>query len=80
MTPIFFKKIISNTFLNIKTILFNIMDNDNNSSFYHKEQYMCFLNEIFELLQNTLTSIENLYYKHVLFPKIQKIYKNETKT
>lgn len=56
------------------------MDYDNHSSSYHKEQYMSFLNEIFELLHNTLTSIENLYYKHVLFPKIQKIYKNESKT
>lgn len=72
---LFFKKQIINIFLDIKNIFNNIMNENNWLYFNKKKYYFNFLTEIFEVLSNTLSKIETIYYKYFLFPKLEQIYK-----
>lgn len=71
---LFLKKQIINIFLDIKNIFYYIL-NDNWLYFNNKKYYFNFLNEIFDVLSNTLLKIETIYYKYFLFPKLQQFYK-----
>ncbi len=71
---LFIKKQIINLFYDIKKI-FGYMLDDNWLYFKNKSSYFQFLNEIFNLLSNTLIKIENIYYKYFLFEKLHHMVK-----
>ena len=66
------KKFIINLFINIKNQLFNIIDDEMSS------RYTTCFTEIIKVLKSTLSQIENIYYRHILFPKLQEYYATRT--
>jgi hypothetical protein len=64
------KKFAMNLFINLKNKLFSIID-DNQIYLINQSKYVTCLSEIIEVLTNTLTRIEDIYYKYILFPKLQ---------
>lgn len=67
------KKFIINLFINIKNKLFTIID-DEQLSLIQSSRYVTCFTEIMKVLKSTLSQIEDIYYKHILFPKLQEIY------
>jgi hypothetical protein len=51
-----------------KEILYIINDKD----IIFSDNYFICLNELFKLLQKTLCKIQNIYYKYILYPNLQK--------
>ena len=56
-----------NLFIDLKNKLFILLEND-------MSLYTNCLNEIMEVLQATLSQMEGIYYKYILFPKLQGYY------
>lgn len=52
-----------------KQIIYILNDN---SIIYSNNYFIC-MNEILNVLNNTLTKIQDIYYKYILFPNLQKI-------
>lgn len=64
------KRFIINLFLNIKTHIFRIID-DEQIYLIHTSKYMDCFSELADVLKSTLSKIEDIYYRHILFPKLQ---------
>jgi hypothetical protein len=45
---------------------------NDNSIIYSDKYFMC-MNEILAVLNKTLSKIQDIYYKYILFPNLQKI-------
>jgi hypothetical protein len=45
---------------------------NDNTIIYSDKYFMC-MNEILTVLNNTLSKIQDIYYKYILFPNLQKI-------
>lgn len=67
---LFFKRYINNLFLDLKTIIFKIIDTDNRNDL---RIYVKGFEELIKLLTKTLVKIEGIYYKHFLLPTLQNI-------
>lgn len=63
----YLKRFIMNLFIDLKNRLFILLDND-------VSLYTSCLHEIMEVLQVTLSQMEGIYYKYILFPKLQGYY------
>lgn len=63
-----------NTFLDIKNII-NYILKDNIIIFKNSKEYNKCISELYTLLLNTLKTIENIYYKYILLPKLEMIVK-----
>lgn len=57
------KRFIINLFIDLKNKLFCMLDHD----------HVTCLTEIMEVLKTTLSKIEDIYYRHILFPKLINI-------
>jgi hypothetical protein len=68
MTLSTLRKYILNLFIDIKNKFFIMIDHEKTA--YHST----FLIELYQILSQTLTKIENIYYKYILYPQLQKIY------
>lgn len=55
------KRFIINLFLKLKNQLFILIDEGKSSAF----------TEIVDVLKHTLSKIEDIYYRHILFPKLK---------
>ena len=64
------KQFVMNLFINLKNKLFAMVD-DNQVYLINNSKYVTCLSEIIEVLATTLTRIEDIYYKYILFPKLQ---------
>jgi len=63
-----------NKFFNIfneikKQIIYIINDNE----IIYTNKYVTCLNEILNVLKNTLYKIQDIYYKYILYPKLKKL-------
>lgn len=45
----------------------------NDNSIIYSDKYFICMNEILTVLNNTLSKIQDIYYKYILFPNLQKI-------
>lgn len=45
---------------------------NDNTIIYSNNYFIC-MNEILKVLNNTLAKIQDIYYKYILFPNLQKI-------
>ena len=45
----------------------------NDNSFIYSDKYFICMNEILAVLNNTLRKIQDIYYKYILFPNLQKL-------
>lgn len=62
------RKYVLNLFIDIKNKFFIMIDHE--KATYHST----FLIELCQILSQTLTKIENIYYKYILYPQLQQIY------
>lgn len=44
----------------------------NDSTIIYSDKYFMCMNEILTVLNNTLSKIQDIYYKYILFPNLQK--------
>jgi hypothetical protein len=45
----------------------------NDTSIIYSDKYFMCMNEILTVLNNTLSKIQDIYYKYILFPNLQKL-------
>jgi hypothetical protein len=70
------KRFIINLFIDVKTKLFLMLDDQAYLS--NNSRYITCLTEIMEVLRTTLSKIEDIYYRHILFPKLsQSLFKGK---
>jgi hypothetical protein len=70
------KRFIINLFIDVKTKLFLMLDDQAYLS--NNSRYITCLTEIMEVLRTTLSKIEDIYYRHILFPKLsQSLFKEK---
>jgi hypothetical protein len=62
------KRFIINLFLKLKTQLFRLIDEEQ----IYVLKNSSALTEIIDVLKSTLCKIEDIYYRHILFPKLQE--------
>ena len=68
-------KYIIEIFILLKNNIINIL-NDKFLFFNKKSDYKNCIIELSNVLKNTLDSVENIYCKYILYPKLQNYYDN----
>ena len=71
----YFKKSIINIFLDIKTLIDHII-NDNIILYIKESEYIYCINQLYIILIDTLKKIEGLYYDHILAHKLNTYYQS----
>lgn len=71
----YLNKTITNIFLDIKKLIDNII-NDNIIISMKTSEYSKCINKLYAILLDTLKKIEDIYYTHILSPKLSNINKD----